>query len=139
MIRPLATLRSLPASWVLFVSLAIPLGACGGGGSTKPEPEANHPPVIAQQPDTTANLGSTLVLQAQATDADADTIIYILRVFLRITDFHSGYRPDANMTNDGGVFTFTPSSSDFPVRDFEFIVDDQRGGRDSTRFRVIVR
>ena len=122
----------------LCVLAWIVLASCSDDSTTQPTPPENRPPIIAEQPDTSADLGGSLILRTLATDADGDSISYILKVFLTMEEFRQGYAPDARLVNKTRTFTYRPSSRDVPGRTFEFIADDGNEGRDTTQFFVSV-
>jgi hypothetical protein len=125
---------------LLFVTIVcILFASCDGDGPSSPSPLENRPPVIVQQAETSAVVGSSLVLRAWATDADGDSVSYVLKLFLSMEEYTQGYTPDARLAGGTGTFTFRPRPADSPGRTSEFIADDQNGGRDTTRFYVALR
>lgn len=114
------------------------LSGCGEDGGHTVRPPANSPPTITAQRDTSCVIGDTLRLQAQAQDADGDSLEFSASITLNFDEWHSGYRPAGGMNARSGAFWFAPKSGDGPSRQVEFFVDDGRGGRDSTAFLVVV-
>jgi hypothetical protein len=90
------------------------------------------------QPDTTVVLGRTLSINPSATDSDGDSVVFRLVVFLTFEELREGYAPNARFDRTNKTFNYRPSARDMPGREFEFVADDNRGGRDSTRFFVAV-
>lgn len=121
------------------VALAISgwMAGCGDDEGTRAE-RPNAEPVLAPQPDTSAAIGDTLLLQALGTDADDDPIAYLLVIEVTFEEIHDGYIPSAALGRDTGRFWFAPQDRDRPRRRFHFVADDGRGGRDSTAFAVAV-
>jgi hypothetical protein len=130
--------ESRPPQVLLIVAIAfgMTLAACGDDSPT--HPTGNRPPSIARQPDTTAVLGRTLSITPSASDADGDSVVLRLVVFLTFQELHEGYAPNARFDQANKTFNYRPSARDIPGREFEFVADDNRGGRDSTRFFVAV-
>jgi hypothetical protein len=110
---------------------------CGCGEYVGPR-LSNQAPVLEAQPDTTAAVGDTLELWAQAHDADGDSLAYGLVAYVTYEEFTDGYKPDVTMSKYTGYFSFRPRDRDRPGRDFMFTVDDGSGGTDSTSFSVHV-
>jgi hypothetical protein len=77
-------------------------------------------------------------LQAVAHDPDGDALEYSSSIEVTWEEIRSGYHPAGGMETETGRFWFRPSSADTPSRRITFMVDDGRGGRDSTAFRVVV-
>jgi hypothetical protein len=129
----------LVTSTLFGVALLALLPAMRGCGGDKPTaPKANRPPVIRSQPDTTAAIGDTLRLRAVAIDADQDALRYSAVIVISSEEFHSGYLPAGGIEESTGVFWFRPGHLDLPSRRVRLIVDDRRGGRDTTAFVVTV-
>lgn len=122
-------------SLVLLSSLIV---ACGCGDDSGPVSPTNHAPVILPQNDTLVSLGDTLKLWASASDPDGNALKYRASVQLTLAELQQGYWPDACMDEHTGYYWFRPQVSDQPKRRFTFLVDDSRGGTDSTTFSVTV-
>ena len=104
------------------------------GGSS----DANLPPVMRTQPDTSASLGDTLCLRARADDPDGDLLSYRLTTHVTRTQLLDGHLPDAHIEASTGQFWFMPLWYDQPSRTFTFHAQDGLGGADSTAFKVTV-
>lgn len=116
-------------------------GGCGSDDVPVPViPPSNHAPVLRPQSDTTITIGDTLHLWAVADDSDGDALMYgaaILGTWGRLrgvshADFDIDFEP---LT---GHFIFRALARRRMGNDFQFTVDDGRGGRDSTTFTVFV-
>jgi hypothetical protein len=123
------------AAQVSVLSCLILAIGCGDSGDGPAGP-SNHPPVIQAQTDTSAAVGDTLVLWADAQDPDGDDLTYIGIAHITYEEFARGYFPHAGMHPTSGRFRFIPQADDAPRRRFSFCVDDGRGGEDSTTFTV---
>jgi hypothetical protein len=123
--------------WLLAMGLLVLAGACGSddGGPVVP---LNHAPILRTQSDTTVAVRDTLHLWAVAHDQDGDPLIYDAVVVGTLADFKLRGFPDTDMESTDGHFEFRARAIDQPDRMFRFLVEDGRGGRDSTTFMVIV-
>lgn len=127
--------RYAHTSALCCLGVALLLTACSEDGSS---PRLNHRPVILQLPDTTSSLGDTLRLRAEAADSDGDAVQYRLTVVLNLEEVRIGYHPRAGIDGATGDFWFAPKVDDRPTRGFKITATDPFGGRDSTRFEVLV-
>jgi hypothetical protein len=96
----------------------------------------NARPSITSQPDTSCAVDDTLHLLVQAHDPDGDVLHYMVSFEIRLIDFPSGHLPEGGINSQTGEFWFHAHSWDSPSRRVTFLVDDGRGGRDSTAFEV---
>jgi hypothetical protein len=127
-------LKSAVASLVLVCAVGIyGCGERGGNGVTGP---SNRSPVIRAQADTSVSVGDTLVIWADAHDADGDDLVFTATAYISYEEFRRGYFPDAGMNAETGRFAFRTRSEDGPARRFAFSVEDGCGGEDSTSFWV---
>lgn len=119
---------------VLFLGCSDDPSDPGRSNETKEEPE-NTPPVIQEQPDTSANIGNVLTLRAIASDPDGDVVAYALKIYLngRFDPW-----PDAEIDPHSGLFQFAPKTSDIPSRRFAFVARDDHGAEAETEFVVAV-
>ena len=115
--------------------------SCGGDKEDR-EPTViapeNHAPVLIPRADTTAAVGDTLRLRAEATDADGDTLLYGLVVEQTLEEIREGYFASASIDGETGAFWFSPEAGDRPGRSFRFTAQDPLGAADTTRFTVNV-
>lgn len=125
--------------WVVFsVVLSLWLG-CSKDEITGPgDTNQNHCPVISQQSDTSTALGDTLQLVFAASDQDGDTLHFGLKSYCSWSELKNGQCPLATLNPHDGKFSFQPRTYDVPSRRFKVVVDDGRGGIDSTIFDVMV-
>ena len=121
--------------WLAVLTLLSAIYGCGGGDSTAPPP-GNVPPAITAQPDTTCAVGDTLFLQASAEDPDGDALYYSATIVVTMEELWHGYLPTGGINEETGRFWFRASHNDSPRRRVLFVVDDRRGGRDTTAFVV---
>jgi hypothetical protein len=126
-----------PAAVTLTLLVLAVAGGCGDGEIRVTGP-TNHPPVLTAQPDTSAALGDTLILWAIADDPDNDRLSYNVLIHITSDEYSRGYIPDAWMHSPSGRFRFWPQADDEPQRRFTFLVEDNRGGTDTTTFAVRV-
>jgi hypothetical protein len=123
----------------LVLSFVLPvLLGCNDDGKVTTLGPANARPSITSQPDTSCAVGDSLQLQVQAHDPDGDVLHYLVSFEIRWGDFISGHLPEGDINSQTGEFWFYPRSWDSPSRRVTFLVDDGRGGRDSTTFEVHV-
>ncbi len=100
----------------------------------------NHAPIIAPQPDTSAIVGDTLMLQISATDPDGDALYYEVDVSCTWleTSNNNCHSPIARIDYQTGRFWFNPRSYDIPVRHVIVTVSDPHGSSASMEFDVMV-
>jgi hypothetical protein len=122
----------------LILCVLVWSSGCGDGGGDGCTGPSNHPPIIEAQADTSAALSDTLVLWAIAHDADGDDLSYNVLIHITAEEFARGYIPAAWMHSPSGRFRFWPQTDDEPQRRFTFLVEDNRGGTDTTTFAVRV-
>ena len=107
----------------------------GNGPSPKP---SNHRPALSLQSDTSATIGDTLRLVFTASDEDGDSPRFGLTVYCSRAEIFVGHCPLAEVGLLDGKFWFWPRTYDVPTRTFAVVVEDSRGGADSTKFNVVV-
>lgn len=120
------------------VVLSLWLGCSEDKGTGPVQPKPNHRPVISLQSDTSATVGDTLRLVFTASDRDGDSMHFDLTAYCSWTEIQQGHCPLAEMGLHDGKFWFWPRAYDVPARRFKVVVDDGRGGVDSTEFNVVV-
>ena len=128
-------------SSILLVTMSlIILFSCGSENPTGPENKKviNNPPVIVEHGDTSTTVGDTLLLYTEAQDPDGDLLSYDGFVHVTITDLKMGTIPEYEFDNLTKVLEFRPRAYDRPIRKVSFIVEDNRGGADTTTFYINV-
>ena len=116
---------------------------CGTGEKATPtgpddpgDTVSNHPPVMRNQPDTSATVGDTLVLFAYAEDEDGDSLIYgMTNIILKHFQHNEAL---ADIDEVTGEFHFYVRSTDIPFQMFEFYAVDIECNSDTTFFTVQV-
>jgi hypothetical protein len=126
-------------SWIVVaLVLSFWLG-CSEDTGTGPGPvRTNHRPVISQQAETSGVVGDTLRLSFAASDQDGDSLLFTLTAYCSWSEIMAGRCPVARVGPRDGKFWFWPRTYDVPTRQFKVVVDDGRGGIDSTKFDVLV-
>ena len=114
--------------------------SCDSENPTAPENKKtiNNPPVIVEHGDTSTTVGDTLLLYTDAQDQDGDSISYDGFVHITLTDLKLGTIPDYEFDRLTKVLIFRPRDYDRPMRKASFIVEDNRGGADTTTFYINV-
>jgi hypothetical protein len=110
----------------------------GNDTDTIPSEPPNNPPVVFEHPDTSTTVGSIIYLRPIAYDIDGDSLIYDCFVNSSWSDLKRGTVPNYQFFDELKVLVFAPQWYDRPSRRVYFIVDDGRGGADTTRFTVFV-
>ena len=114
--------------------------SCGSENLTDPGSKIiiNNPPVIVEHGDTSTTVGDTLLLYTGAQDPDGDQLSYDGFVHVTLTDLKNGTIPKYEFDNLKIVLEYRPSDYDRPKRKVSFIVEDNRGGADTTTFYINV-
>ena len=92
------------------------------------EPPPNRPPVITSTPVVDANVGAVYQYDAEAKDADGDSLTFAL------DDAPS----EVSIDPGSGMVSWTPSGSQFGSHQLSLTVSDGRGGVATQEFTVIV-
>ena len=130
------------ALFVLLISMVVLLLAarCSnerGCDSTGPGGE-NHPPVMQEIRDTTAVLGDTLWIPIEVSDPDGDELHFELLIECTWDKIFRDQCPRAGIRRSVMKVWFWPRIYDFGLSNFMAVVDDGRGGSDSTSFSIAV-
>jgi len=122
---------------ILLLALGLLLGC---SDEIEKPPEKNHPPVVAQQSDTSAIVGDTLGLQFSATDQDGDDLRFEAQVPCSWREISTGscHPPIAHVNFRTGHFWFYPSTYDVPERVVMVVVTDEHGAYGYMDFVVSV-
>jgi hypothetical protein len=123
---------------VIGVVLSLWLGCSEDTGTGPAQTNPNHRPAISLQSDTFATVGDTLRLVFAASDQDGDSMHFNLTTYCSWSEIQDGHCPRAGVGLHDGKFWFWPRAEDVPTRQFKVVVDDGRGGVDSTKFNVVV-
>jgi hypothetical protein len=116
--------------WTIF------MGCDNPTGPPYNKSRRNHPPELSGLKDTTAVVGTKLIMRFDAHDPDGDALIFGIRVVLTSDESAEGYIPKAGINREELYFWYTPATRDGTERFFGVLADDQRGETTLVMFRV---
>ena len=126
--------------WPISTLLLLLVSACSDdivvcpGDKTNEQQFPNDPPIITEQPDTSAVVDEPLELRVLAFDPNGDDLTYSFSM----DNPSESYSPDASIDPETGIWKFNPQSEDIPFVDVTFTATEGPGNNVSTQFRVWV-